>query len=223
MKRSNHFKARSLAPSVAGFILLLAISATASLRPPQSAKKPMTYDIYDSWRSIRGTQVSRDGEWLAYALVPQDGDGELVVRNLKSAAEYRTPRGNNPVITADGKYVIFSIAPLKADVDKAKKEKKKTEEQPKSGLGIMDLATGEVKTVDRVKSFRVPEEGSAHIAYLLESPLKKPEEKKAAEEKEEETAAARAGKAGFRFSRGGGRAPGRPGRPAWPGRSPPLG
>ena len=82
------------------------------------------------------------------------------------------------MITADGKFVVFTIAPLKADVDKAKKDKKKPEEQPKTGLGIMNLATGEVTTVDRVKSFKVPEESGVAVAYLMEPPVKKPDEKK---------------------------------------------
>ena len=50
----------------------------------------------------------------------------------------------------------------------------------------MDLATGDVTTIDRVKSFKVPEESGAHVAYLLEPPLKKPEEKKEAEKAEPE-------------------------------------
>ncbi|MBP1661166.1 MAG: Peptidase prolyl oligopeptidase active site domain protein, partial [Candidatus Aminicenantes bacterium] len=117
--------------------------------------------------------------------VPQDGDGELVALNLKTNKEYRAARGKQPVITVDGKFVVFTIAPPKADVDKAKKDKKKPEEQPKNALGIMELATGKVTTVDRVKSFKVPEESGAFVAYLLEPPLKKPEEKKDEGQKEE--------------------------------------
>jgi len=150
------------------------------------AKKPISYDVYDGWRSIQGTQLSRDGTWLAYALVPQDGDGELVVRNHKLNKEYRAPRGKEPVITVDGKFVVFTIAPLKADMDKAKKDKKKPEEQPKNNLGIMNLANGEVATVERIKSFKVPEESGVFIAYLMEPPLKKADEKAAEEKKEEE-------------------------------------
>ena len=184
MKKPDPLNLRSPAAVAVGSMLLLAISALASLRPAPGPKKPLTYDVYDSWRSVRGTQISRDGEWLAYALAPQDGDGELVVRNLKTEAEYRTSRGDNPVITADGGYVVFAVAPLKAAVDQAKKEKKKPEEHPKSGLGIMDLATGEVKSVERVKGFKVPEEGSDHIAYLMEPPLKKAEDDKEKEAQE---------------------------------------
>jgi len=133
-------------------------------------KKPITHDVYDGWRSIQGTKLSRDGAWLVYALVPQDGDGELVARSLKTDAEYRTPRGRSPKISFDGKFVAFAITPTKAETDKAKKEKKKPEDQPKNGLGLMDLSTGRVTVVERVKSFAVPEKGGARwLVYLRET------------------------------------------------------
>jgi dipeptidyl aminopeptidase/acylaminoacyl peptidase len=166
------------------FAVASGTAAQASL-PAAGTKKPVSYDAYDGWRSIQGTQLSRDGQWLVYALVPQDGDGELVALNLKTNKEYRAARGKQPVLTVDGKFVAFTVAPPKADVDKAKKDKKKPEEQPKSGIGIMNLATGEVTTVDRVKSFKIPEESGAFVAYLLEPPLKKPDEKKDEAKKEE--------------------------------------
>jgi acetyl esterase/lipase len=171
-------------PSVL-FVSLFVLALAAIAGHALAAKKPLSYDAYDGWRSIQGAQLSRDGQWLVYALVPQDGDGELVALNLKTSREFRSPRGKQPVITVDGRFVVFVIAPLKAEVDKAKKDKKKPEEQPKSGLGIMDLSTGQVTAVDRVKSFKVPEESAIALAYLMEPPLKKDEEKKAEEKKEE--------------------------------------
>ena len=60
---------------------VLAIAASLALA---AAKKPLSYDAYDGWRTIQGTQLTRDGQWLVYALVPQDGDGELVALNLKT-------------------------------------------------------------------------------------------------------------------------------------------
>ena len=160
-------------------------AAGAGSGAPAGVKKALSYDAYDGWRTIQGTALSRDGQWLVYALVPQDGDGELVARNLKTDKEFRAPRGKQPVVTVDGRFVVFTVAPVKADVDKAKKDKKKPEEQPKNSLGVMSLATGEVTTVERVKSFKVPEESGAFVAYLLEPPLKKPDEKKDEAKKEE--------------------------------------
>lgn len=146
----------------------------------QVPKQPIPYSAYNGWRSIQGSQLARNGEWVAYALVPQDGDGELVVRSLKTNVEYRQPRGIAPRITADSGYVVFRIAPLKADTDRAKKEKKKPEEMPKSGLGILDLSDGSVQKVENVRSFEVPEEGGDACAYLLEPKPKMVETKSAA-------------------------------------------
>jgi dipeptidyl aminopeptidase/acylaminoacyl peptidase len=174
-------------------IALLVAFATVSLAAGQAAtaKKRITHDVYDSWRSIQGTKISRDGTWLVYALVPQEGDGDLVARNLKTNSEFRQPRGRDPLITVDGKFVVFTIVPLKADTDKAKKEKKQPEEMPKNALGIMDLSTGRAVTVERVKNFKVPEESGRFVAYLMEAQEKKAEEKKEPAEKPEEKPAAK--------------------------------
>ncbi|MDX2032075.1 MAG: prolyl oligopeptidase family serine peptidase [Blastocatellia bacterium] len=169
---------------------------------PAMAKRPVTHQDYDKWRSIQGQAISRDGKFIAYAAMPQDGDGEIIVRNVATGSEWRSPRGwrppapppdasapaaaagafaamsamTRPRFTADSRFAVFTIEPSKAEVLKARKEKKKPEEMPKNALGIMDLATGQVTRVERVKSFQVPEDGAGWIAYQLEA---RPEEKKA--------------------------------------------
>ena len=167
--------------------MLAVWAAAVAAQQASGQKKPITHDVYDSWRSIQGTRLSRDGGWVVYALVAQEGDGELVVRNLKTNAEIRQPRGRDASITPDGKFVVFTIAPPRADVDKAKKDKKKPDEMPKAGLGILDLGTGKAVTFERVKNFKIPEESGKFVAYLFEAPEKKADAK---EEKKEEPKAA---------------------------------
>lgn len=194
-----HVRMRQLASLLCLFTLL----STGSLVPAQQAKRPLTHNDYDSWRTIQAPQLSRDGKFVAYAFLPQDGDGEIVVRNIASGNEWRAPRGYRPptpppddvpnlgefqagqarlirpVFTADSRLVVFSIEPNKDDLRKAKRDKKKPEDMPKNALGIMDLSNGQVSKVDRVKNFQVPEDGSGYIAYLLEAKPGegKPEEK----------------------------------------------
>src|SRR5262249_56781805 len=86
---------------------------------PIGAKRPLTYDVVDYWKSIQGTRLSDDGQWLAYALTAPGDDGELVVRNLKTNQDLKSPRGTNPTFTPDGKFVIFTIVPTKADDERA--------------------------------------------------------------------------------------------------------
>jgi dipeptidyl aminopeptidase/acylaminoacyl peptidase len=175
-------------------LLVSTFSAYAQQPAPAQAKRPLTHNDYDSWRSIQAPQISRDGKFVAYAYMPQDGDGEIIVRNVATGVDWRAPRGYRPpvpppddpganvaefveaqgrllrpVFTADTRFVLFGTEPTKADVAKAKKEKKKPEDMPKNGLGIMNLSDGTVTQIERVKSFRVPEDAGGFVAYQLEA------------------------------------------------------
>src|ERR1044072_933015 len=174
----------------------MALAQQPASRAPQAttAKRALTHQDYDSWHSIVAQQVSRDGKFVAYAYMPEDGDRELVVRNLTTGVDWRAPRGYRPPVpppddpgatiaefqaeqarlvrpafTADSRFVVFASEPTKAEVNKAKKEKKKPEEMPKNGLSIMDLSNGTVTRIERVKTFRVSEDGGGFIAYQMEA------------------------------------------------------
>ncbi|MFZ1702015.1 MAG: prolyl oligopeptidase family serine peptidase [Pyrinomonadaceae bacterium] len=160
----------------------------------QSGKRPLSAQDFDSWRSVQGSQISRDGKWVAYVMQPQDGDGEVLVRSTTGSTDWKHPRGYRPptpppdasdpsaaqafaalgrrlrpIFSADSKYALFNIEPTKAEILKARKDKKKPEDMPKTALGIMDLATGKVARVEAVKSFQVPEDGSGFVAILKEA------------------------------------------------------
>src|SRR5215212_9044854 len=107
--------------------------ATNAQAPPATPKRPLSYDAYDYWRSIQGTTLSRDGEWLAYALTSQGDDGELVVRNLRSGSEIKQPRGTSPVFTPDGKFLVFTIVPTKADDERERQASQRAEGQTGRG------------------------------------------------------------------------------------------
>ena len=174
-------------------VLLIAGTAWAATEPtPLSAKKPITHDVYAGWRSIQGSALSVDGRFAAYALVGQESDGEIVVRQLSDGREWRATRGSSggaaaaaageaptraslPLLafSADGRYLAFTIYPSRAEQDKAKKDKKRGDDAPKPSMGIMDLATGKVETVERVKRFAWPEEGGAYLAVQLDAPVAK--------------------------------------------------
>src|ERR1051325_4989103 len=74
----------------------LAVSLTVVLALPSFAtaqKKALTQADWDKWKSINAPALSNDGKWAVYTLIPQVGDGELVVRSTRSNTEYRVPRG----------------------------------------------------------------------------------------------------------------------------------
>src|SRR6185369_9132155 len=128
------------------FIAALLLAAPA-LTAQGTPKKVLTQADWDHWRSISGAVLSNDGRWAAYTLIPQVGDGELVVRSTQGNTEYRVPRGflgrpNNipgglrgpaggtgegePVgpnaspaqFSADSRYVVVTVQQTQAEVER---------------------------------------------------------------------------------------------------------
>ncbi len=196
-------------------LALLFVVLCAGFALAQTTKRPITHQDYDGWRNIQNQTLSHDGKFLAYGLFPQEGDGEVVVRILQTGKEYREPAGAKPepprpnpaaedepppqprvtiTFTNDNRFVVFSTFPPKADVDKAKKAKAKADDLPKGGMVIMDLASGAVFRVPRVKNFQVPEKGGDVVTYLREPEKSQPDKAAAKPENGEEKSAPPRGK-----------------------------
>ncbi|HTW85758.1 MAG TPA: prolyl oligopeptidase family serine peptidase [Candidatus Sulfotelmatobacter sp.] len=156
---------------------LLACALVCALLPAlprpggADAPVPLDYTAYDGWNAIRTPVVDDDGRLLAYALTPEDGDPTLVVRDLASASERRAPRGTAPAFAARGRFVVYTHTALARDVDAAKKAHKPPAQQPKNGVGILDLsATGDPEVVNDVKTILVARDEGPVIAYRAEVP-----------------------------------------------------
>ena len=133
-----------------------------------------------------GTRLSNDGQcWPTPCRVGRrQRDGHAI----RGGAEFRHPRGTGPVFTPDSKLVIFTIVPPRAEQEA---EPPATGGQPAqapiggavtpgpgtaggrgggaggggNSLGIMTLADGRVTTIERVTSFRLPDDSSTWLAY----------------------------------------------------------
>jgi hypothetical protein len=156
----------------------------------QTAKRPLNHKDYDGWRTMAGQHLSADGKFLAYAMFPEEVDGELVVRNLVTGKDSHFPARPQPAATtteegpppeprattiafsSDSRFVAFSVFPPKADTDKARKEKKTAEQMPKDSITIVELSSGKSATVERVKRFAMPEKAAGYLAYQKEAPEK---------------------------------------------------
>lgn len=183
-----------------GMFLVLALvffASGMSSAPQEGAKRPLTHDDYDSWKSIVRASISVDGIWFLYLETPQDGEADIVVKNLKTNKVFRhtigysgegtdSERAANPRFSYDSSHVVFIISLSQEEIKKAKKEKKKEDQKPKKKLGIMTLSDGSVTVVERVKSFKLPEKAGGWVAYLKEAPPKEEKKEEEKEKKEEE-------------------------------------
>lgn len=164
--------------------LLVLVLAAPTLGLAQGAKKPLTQDTYDLWRTISQPRLSADGAWAVYTLTPTVGDGELIARATSGSTEHRVPRGwtGRPLtsvagsafspqaaqVTGDSKHVVFLRYPTKGALDSAKAKKVRAADQPKNALGILALADGRVTTVERVRGLRIARDGGRFVVYEVE-------------------------------------------------------
>jgi len=167
---------------------LLASTLLFSLTLASAAKRPLTFKDFDSWRAINGQVLSRDGRYLAYGLFPQEGDGEVVVRDLTTGKELRENAGQLPpplppdpnseapprprairlAFTPDSHYLIFVSYAQKADLATAKEPAPKEgprPELPPGDLVIFNVSSGAPTRVSRVKDFGVPDSGESLVVY----------------------------------------------------------
>ncbi len=165
------FRAARILAGTGLFVLIVATAGPLSAQPAPAAKKVLTFADENIWRTASPPVMSHDGTHIAYAVWPTEGDGESIVRHIPSGKEFKFPRGGgaalvNPKFTPDGKRVLLPMTPTKAETDKAKADKVKTEEMPQATLAVVDLATGNI--TDKFPQsgvFAVGGDGAGFVIY----------------------------------------------------------
>ena len=167
--------------------LLVALACT----PAVAQKRAITAKDFDTWKSITGQALSHDGHFLAYGLFPQEGDGEVIVRDLKTGAEWHQAAGQLPpppapdptaeeapaartvrlVFSNDSKTLVFLSYAPHAAVEKAKTDKKSPAHEE---LVVVDLTSGKATRMPDVKSFQTPEKADGFVAYQKYGPVASP-------------------------------------------------
>jgi len=155
--------------------VLLAILFSGSLHAQQDlSKKRLDHADYDAWNTMTRSGISRDGKWVHFSVKNGAIDGETTVtfRRLDSEKQYVIKRGADPQFTWDSKFALFRITPSKTKLKQLKKAKEKSKDEskklPTAVFQILELETGELTTVDDVKSFRTPKKSGAWVACLLD-------------------------------------------------------
>ncbi len=146
-------------------ILALSILASFPLALSAQQQVPLDHDAYAIWNSIQDEDFSRDGRWLAYRLVPGDGDAALVVENLEDGRRMTVARGADPGFSADSRFLVARVEPAEEAVDAARAEGSR--ETPGDSLLILDLSDLSETRVADVESFRLPRDSGAWMAYLM--------------------------------------------------------
>ena len=142
----------------------------------EAQKRPLDHSDYDLWNRIQNQRLTPDGRFVTYQLTPGEGDGKVIVRDLRTGSDWTLERGADARFTDDSRWLVALVKPYEAAVEAAKEDPPEGEEappEPKDSLVVVDLsrlggADAIVARVEGVKGFQVPEDGDGWVAYLLE-------------------------------------------------------
>ena len=162
-----------------GISLCLTFFFLVKIQAQPAAKKQIEPADLAHWNQVLSPKISNDGNWVAYSLKAEEGDGKLQVWSAANGSTRSFERGDGAAFSADNQFVAFRIRPHEDSLKAQRRRKLKKEELTKDSLGILHLGTGFLIKVADVKSFAMPEEWDGWLAYQLE-PFKPKEEEKAA-------------------------------------------
>ena len=133
------------------------------------AKKSIQIEDIIAWKGVGGTSLSKNGEWFAYRVAPQEGDAELIVKNVASGKELKFPLGEvggpggfagAATFSDDGKWIAFTTNPPRAEAQRLRRQRRPVEGK----AVVVNLASGDKKEYPRIRRFLFSGEASSHIA-----------------------------------------------------------
>ena len=168
------------------FSVFIAFLLIGTIVYAQTEKRPLTFDEILKWKRITETHLSNNGKYIVYKEDPWKGDPVLKITTPNGKEQASIDCGTNAAITADSKYVIFT---LKAPVDTVRMLKlkdTKKDDLPKDKLVIYDLANNEREEIELLKSVKVPEKWSGWIVYQTDGKTAENGEEKGRKKKDKE-------------------------------------
>ncbi|WP_395009652.1 prolyl oligopeptidase family serine peptidase [Undibacterium sp.] len=132
---------------------------------PATPALPRPIEIADmaAWKGISSAVLSADGLWAAWRLTEADGDANIVVKALSGKEEFSFLAGQGLgtiEFSEDGQWLAFTSHLSKKEQDAAKKAKKPITTK----VGLVDLKTGKLTTVDKVRKFAFANERGGWLA-----------------------------------------------------------
>jgi len=139
---------------------------SVSLFSQDTAKIPLSHDVYESWKRMEKPRISPDGKWITYEVNPQKGDGWLYFYNTENGQKDSVSRGYDVTFSPNSDFFAFKIkAPEKITRD-MKLKKKKKEQMPKDSLGI--FVNNKISRFPDMTGYYIPKESESWLAFTSE-------------------------------------------------------
>lgn len=143
------------------FILVLFLSFTFI----NAQKKNLTAEDYGKWQSIGATDISANGEWVAYQITVAEDNDTLYVVNRNTGKLYKLEFSSSPDFSRDSKWISFRIGVAYKEAEKMREQGKPIEYK----TGLLNLETGKKEIIQNTSQAEFSR-NSKFLAVALNAP-----------------------------------------------------
>jgi dipeptidyl aminopeptidase/acylaminoacyl peptidase len=118
-----------------------------------TAQDTFTFQDVMQFEDIRSPVISANGEWVAFGVWPELGDGEVRIKSVNGSVQYTIKRGENPQLSANGAWAGAIIKPPYIKAENADND------SLKDGLKLLNISTGETRQFENVQRFEFSNDG----------------------------------------------------------------
>lgn len=136
--------------SLPWFLPIIFAFTTTSL----SAQGVLTFEDVMKFEDINSPVISSQGNWIAYGVWPDRGDGKVAIQHTSKSTFYEMELGANPKIAHNENWVIAYRNVSLVEELRAKKDK------PKRGLSLLNLENGEIQQLDSISTYKLSNDGN---------------------------------------------------------------
>lgn len=160
--------------------LILLVFAISFVGKTYAQQKPaLTWKDVSKWTFNRGNALSPDGQWMAWASGPTEGDLKMTIRKTLDTLSYSYPIGANASglsFSKDSKYAAFKVSAKDAEAKAARKANKPLYDK----LLLVSLADNKQTTFEKVRTFSFSGDSPSWIAIQFMAPEGAPKDPTAA-------------------------------------------
>lgn len=129
------------------FRIALLLFATVWFLQPVQAQEKFTFEDVMKFEDIKTPVISGNGEWVAFGVWPELGDGEVRVKRVGSSDALTIERGERPQLTHNGRWAGALVQPPYIEAQNAGRN------APRQSLKLMRTDGDESIELERVRSF----------------------------------------------------------------------
>ncbi len=142
-------------------------------------KKQLDHTVYNDWKSLSSTSISKDGRFVSYTIDPHRGDGYLYLYDNQTSVLDSFFRGSQAQFSEDNDFFVFKKSAGFDTLRQCELKKIDKKKWPKDSLFVYRLADKDIKSFPLLKQKSVQPNGN-WMAYSIDSTYTAPkkEEKK---------------------------------------------